>query len=475
MKLKKFWLDLQPHPFRLLLHLEWLLLGLTALLITGKFLSFNGINAFSWAQLNLAEVPILIFLILVFGAMGLRLPNQSWIVKLVYTALELTLLGIAANFLDWDINNLTPLLVVIILRSCLIFQHRARWVVIGLIGLAYLLSRLPSLVLLFFILEFMKPGWLNKWKSDHEFSSDVLTILPNGGIKLNIQFTKEQVEAFISLLQNLAVKDLVGNSVLFILVLIFVMLLVNALIRERKGRRQLALAHEQLYQYSRQIEDQATLQERTRIAREIHDSLGHLLTAQSIQLENSLLSLGSSNINEAKIFLASSRHLGINALEELRQSVTKLRSDPLRGRTLEIAIADLIDDFQNITGIAPNCQITLNSIPTRIQVAVYRILSEALTNISKYSRATEVNIRLTQAVVANLLDRKALSINDSQLTLQIEDNGIGFSVEQNTAGFGLRGMQERASSLGGQFQLVSQPQSGCQITVHFPIIGGIET
>lgn len=379
----KLWLKLQPHPFRLLLHLEWLLIGLTTLLLIGHFYSIRAFNAYSWSQLNIAEVPILICIITVFAAMGLRLPGQSGILKWVYTVLEFVLLGVATSFLSWDINNLTPLLVVVILRSCLIFQRRARWMVIGLIGFAYLMSRLPMLLLLFFALEFVKSEWFNQWKSDNSINSDVVTFLPNGAVKINIEFTKEQVDVGLSFLQNLAVKDLIGNSALFVLVLIFVMLLVNALIRERKGRRQLALAHEQSYQYSRQIEDQATLQERTRIAREIHDSLGHLLTAQSIQLENSSLSLDSSNIDEAKTFLASGRRLGMNALLELRQSVARLRSDPLRGRTLYVAINDLIDDFHSITGIVPTCEISLYSIPTRIQVAVYRILEEALTNIHK--------------------------------------------------------------------------------------------
>lgn len=471
MKFRKFWSNLQPHPFRLLLHLEWLLLGLTALLVTGRFFSFYGIsNAFSWAKLNFSEVPILICVILVFGVMGLRLPLQSGCIKWAYTALEFVLLGIAANFLSWDINNLTPLLVIVMLRSCLIFQRRARWVVISIIGFVYACSRLPLLLLLILALQFLKQGWPN-----NRFSSDIFKVLPDGGVKINLTLSREQVDAVVTMFQKLGVVDLVGNSILFALVLIFVMLLVNALIKERKGRRQLALAHEQLYQYSQQIEDQATLQERTRIAREIHDSLGHLLTAQSIQLESTLLSLGAANINEAKTFLASSRRLGINALFELRQAVAKLRSDPLGGRPLEVAINDLIEDFRTITGIVPNCQINQYSVPTRIQVAVYRVLEEALTNIYKYSRATEVSIQLIQTAVVKPIDSKALNTNDSQLTLQIKDNGIGFNVQHNTAGFGLRGMEERAVSLGGEFQLVSQPNAGCKVIVHFLIIGAVKT
>ena len=59
--------------------------------------------------------------------------------------------------------------------------------------------------------------------------------------------------------------------------------------------------------------------------------------------------------------------------------------------------------------------------------------------------------------------------NASEIVLQIEDDGIGFSIEQNTTGFGLLGMQERAESLGGKFQVISQPKAGCRILIHLPM------
>ena len=91
--------------------------------------------------------------------------------------------------------------------------------------------------------------------------------------------------------------------------IVFVILLVNALISERQGRRNLEIAHEQLYQYSRQIEDQSVLQERARIARDLHDSLGHLLTAQNIQLQNTQLHL-TQKTEVAQSFLTSSSQFG---------------------------------------------------------------------------------------------------------------------------------------------------------------------
>ncbi|MEB3356832.1 MAG: sensor histidine kinase [Synechococcales bacterium] len=224
------------------------------------------------------------------------------------------------------------------------------------------------------------------------------------------------------------------------------------------------MANEQLYQYSLQIEDQATLQERTRIAREIHDSLGHLLTAQSIVLENAALAL-PAHLEEVEGFLNDSKSLGAAARTELRQAILMLRSDPLEGKSFEQAIADLITDFKHITTIQTHYRIELpKPIPNRLQVAAYRILQEALSNVQKHSGATQVNIHL--AVQAETDGGKP-----PLLTMHVDDNGKGFDPYQNQTGFGLQGMKERAVSLGGQIQLLTQPGAGCQVQVTFPLLG----
>jgi signal transduction histidine kinase len=256
------------------------------------------------------------------------------------------------------------------------------------------------------------------------------------------------------------------------------LLLVNSLINERRGRRRLTSAHEQLYQYSVQIENQATLQERNRIARDIHDSLGHLLTTQIVLLQNVELSL-QSNFEEAKSFLAQSRQIGANALGELRQSITLLRTDPLQGKALEDAIAQLTENLSYISDIQTTCvfEITAN-LPHRIQVMVYRVVEEALTNIHKHSQASQVNIYLgltssntndSTSDIALDVGLDILVAHSYCLILKIEDNGVGFYVEQNATGFGLRGMQERAVSLGGQLQIISQPEAGCQVLLTLPL------
>jgi signal transduction histidine kinase len=254
-----------------------------------------------------------------------------------------------------------------------------------------------------------------------------------------------------------AVFVLKFNAVLaFGVALLSVMLLVNALIEERKSRVELIVAHEQLQQYAMKIENQSALQERNRIAREIHDSLGHTLTAQSIQLDSVSLLLKSNDLEQATTFLSEAKQLCKQALQEVRQSVSTLRNHSSQRKSLETVVRELTQEFQTTTAIVPTVQIQINcAIAPEIVSAIYRILQEALTNIIRHSQATGVTVQVfTQNLTLHLL---------------ILDNGKGFDPEQNQTGFGLQGMRERTASFGGQFTLGSHPSAGCSITVQIPL------
>jgi signal transduction histidine kinase len=250
--------------------------------------------------------------------------------------------------------------------------------------------------------------------------------------------------------------SIINTAFLFGLVLMFVLMLVNALLAERQSRQKFSLANDQLRHYALRIEDQATLQERNRIAREIHDSLGHVLTAQSIQLENALL-FSQTHPEKTQAFLTEAQKLAAMALKEIRQSVSSLRSDPLQGKTLESALVMLIEDFYKNTHITLDSSISLtHPLTSEVITAIYRIVQEALTNISKHSEATQVTLQLYTS--------------REHLYLLIQDNGQGFNPEQNTTGFGLQGMRERTLALGGYFQLSSKISAGCCLSVDIPLV-----
>ncbi len=203
-----------------------------------------------------------------------------------------------------------------------------------------------------------------------------------------------------------------------------------------------------------QIEEMATVEERNRIARDIHDSLGHSLVALNIQMETAL-TLWRENPDSAYTFLAEAKQLGSQALAAVRQSVTQIRAGILEGQTLEQAIATLIAEFHHTTGVLPELQIELTQpLPDALIVAAYRIVQEGLTNIYKYAAATVIKIQLQTTPI--------------ELLLVLEDNGRGFWVNENYVGFGLQGMKERTAALGGQLQINSQPGAGCRIVARFP-------
>ncbi|MCA1991167.1 MAG: sensor histidine kinase [Coleofasciculus sp. S288] len=387
----------ENHPFRFLLYLEWILLFVAAL--TEVLPSHR-----------LPRFPLLtISYIAAFGVMGLRLPTGKQIYKILYTALEVFLLLLTANIGSRAIRTFPSLYTILVIRSCLIFQVPGRLVVTGLAFLLFLLrllqrfSRIPASPL----------------------------------VQERFRFVPFALAVSLGL------------------TLVFVLLFMNAIIAERQSREKLAIANEKLRQYALRIENQATLQERNRIARDIHDSLGHSLTALNLQLETAV-KLSSSDPNKAKQFLARAKQLGSQALQEVRQSVAALRSDPLQGQSVEQAIASLVEEFRCTTGVTPAFSTHLSHLlSVELSTAIYRIVQEALTNICKYADATEINIQL--------------GISAAKLYLQIQDNGKGFDLERNTTGFGLQGMRERTLALGGRFEIDSAPGAGCQIKATFPL------
>lgn len=395
----------------LLQKLEWLLLGATflAVILVGPV-----IDKLQFVWLTFIGIGGLIFT-------RLKHTNEKSN-KILYSLLELLMLALP-TFGNSDLPFFPLLGLVVVMRACERFERTGRFIVAGFT------------FAIFSSVQILRDG-----------------LPPQAVIKASQQVGQNTLNAF-----GPTVFILKFNAVLaFGVALLFVMLLINALLEERKSRAELMVAHEQLRQYSLRIEDQSALQERNRIAREIHDSLGHTLTAQSIQLDSASLLLKSNDFEQAIAFLSEAKQLCQQALQEVRQSVSTLRNHPLQRKSLDIIVRELAKEFQTTTAIAPTVQIRINcAVPPEIVSAVYRILQEAFTNITRHSRATEVTIQVfTQSLTLHLL---------------VLDNGKGFDPAQNQTGFGLQGMRERTATLGGKFSLGSRPDAGCSITVQIPL------
>jgi signal transduction histidine kinase len=393
----------QNHPFPFLLYLEWSLLGIAIL-----------VEALPAPLLQTHRIPLLSILSTIgFGLMGLRLPKTGQGYKILYTGLQIGLL-LLGTILGG--NRLYPFLyLILVIRSCLIFALPSRLLIAGL-TLPLFLTNLFQ--------RFADRPLLQAIEIQQQSSSITLILMLNA-------------------------------TILFLLSMVFVLLLIHTLLAERRSQEELAIANQRLRTYALCIENQATLQERNRIAREIHDSLGHFLTGLNIQLEGAV-KLWSSNPVKAQDFLMEAKRLGSVALQEVRQSVSTLRSDPLRGQELKEGIVSLTQEFQRSTGVLPHCHIRLaEPLSTEVSTTLYRIIQEALTNSCKYAAASQVEIQV--------------ETTGTELHLSVRDNGKGFNVDQNTTGFGLQGMRERTLALGGKFKLSSVPGAGCHIQVQVPL------
>jgi signal transduction histidine kinase len=359
----------------------------------------------------------------VIGLLGLQLPHQkSQLQKILFTALGFGLCWLTIFWGGLGGNSFPALLLIVVVRACLLFPWNGRLVTALLAFSSFVLR------LLLGIRRFLDPEVGRPERLPHFLSP-------------------EQVQT--------AVFNLTLNSaLLFGLVLVFVLLMVGAILTERQSRDRLSLANDRLRRYALLIENQATLQERNRIAREIHDSVGHALTAQSIQLENVAVWL-RENVGRAEEHLQKARGLGKEALQNVRQSVATMRQPPLQGQSFNDAIETLVNEFERTTGIQTMMQIQVaQGLPTDIAIALYRIVQEAMTNIAKHSQATQVNLKLSET--------------PQELELIVEDNGQGFDPTQNTTGFGLQSMRERTEALGGLFYLNSHSGQGCRLHLNIP-------
>jgi two-component system NarL family sensor kinase len=201
------------------------------------------------------------------------------------------------------------------------------------------------------------------------------------------------------------------------------------------------------------------VEERNRLAREIHDTLAQSLTATTLQLESAdaLLDAGSSP-EKAREPLLRALSLTQSNLEEARRSVLDLRAAPLEGRSLSRALRVLVERWEAETGTAARYR-AINGgrpLPPRVEVALYRICQEALTNVARHAEAGRADVQLVAT--------------PGQIRLVVEDDGRGFDVSNMPEDrHGLVGMNERAKMLGGRLEIRSNPGAGTRIEATVPL------
>ncbi|WP_053217174.1 sensor histidine kinase [Virgibacillus senegalensis] len=225
-------------------------------------------------------------------------------------------------------------------------------------------------------------------------------------------------------------------------------------------KQQLSNAHERMKQASIQLEETTMLKERTRISREIHDTIGHSLTTAIMGIEAGKRLLKQDEKKAEKMLVDIKQQLQIG-LNEVRKSVRTL-SEPYAPADFTKHLADLMEDTIDRTGVGIAYEI--DNLDDKLNgdqaITVVRALQEGLANGLRHGNSTQFQFTLEQ--------------HADSVFFHLVDNGRGFTVDRTAPGFGLMGMEARVRQLNGAFQIDSAPGDGATITFSFPLTEGKE-
>ena len=232
-----------------------------------------------------------------------------------------------------------------------------------------------------------------------------------------------------------------------------------------RGRSQyLAAVEQRALDAERTREEEARRragEERMRIARELHDVLAHSISIINVQAGAALHHL-DSNPDQAREALITVRDAGKEVLRELRSSLGVLRDPATDIDAAPRAPTPGIDEIDHLIAatrsagidVTLKCHGDLDAIPADISLAVYRIVQEGLTNVTRHAGATSATVTIDH--------------RPGELVVQVDDNGSGSSTEPSH-GHGLTGMKERVTALGGHLHAGSRPEGGFRVEGRIPL------
>lgn len=256
---------------------------------------------------------------------------------------------------------------------------------------------------------------------------------------------------------------MISNFAIYVLALIFVLTMARVVMQEKASRARTEELLAELELSQQRVAELATTKERNRLARDIHDSLGHYLTVINVQLEKALV-FRARQPEEADQSVQEAKRLAREALLDVRRSVGALRNSdqPVRF-SLATALTELV---KNVRHSQLEIELTVQGdetgYPLQTLMTLYRVAQEGLTNVQKHAQASRVWLEVD------------FTANDCSLILR--DNGVGFvpnlalgpADAVHAAGYGLCGLQERVELVGGVLQVQSKPAAGVLLLVHLP-------
>ncbi|MFZ5911401.1 MAG: histidine kinase [Chloroflexota bacterium] len=215
-----------------------------------------------------------------------------------------------------------------------------------------------------------------------------------------------------------------------------------------------AIENARLYEKAQNL---ATLEERQRIARELHDSVTQLLYGICLYCTATSHSIRGENYQHVQENLAEIKDNALQALQEMRLLILEMNPPLLQKDGLVAALQASLETIESRAGLETELRADgVKRLPRALEPELYRIAMEALNNLVRYARARKVSVDL--------------HTRSGWIILEICDNGVGFDLEQawNSGGMGLHSMEQRARQIGGRLEITSSPGAGTRIRAEVP-------
>lgn len=288
-----------------------------------------------------------------------------------------------------------------------------------------------------------------------------LILLPLAGQSALLLPTQSMISVciliYVTLVMPLLLRsrwiDAIAIAMVYGTGIVFVVVFTRVATSESEARTALAEANQLLRDHATEVEELAATTERNRLAREIHDGLGHYLTVVNVQIGAARTILDQDR-RRALEHLSKAQALTQEGLAEVRRSVATLRASPTESRPLPQALDKLVEQWK-AAGLGARLTVSgiVRPLSPQTNLTLYRAAQEALTNAAKHAHAYSVDV--------------ILDYSDRRLTqLSIKDDGIGSS--NSEGGFGLLGVRERVQILKGSVRVRTITGNGFTLEVEVP-------
>lgn len=287
-------------------------------------------------------------------------------------------------------------------------------------------------------------------------------IILNNKLKAIIFFILSYGLYCIAITINYGASELPIFIPIFFLILLIVIFYTISYNRQVSARERMEFYLQQLELAYQKVEELTLLNERQRMARDLHDTLAQGLAGLIMQLEAVSVHIKNGNVTRSNEIIVNSMQQARETMKDARTVIDNLRTGSLEDIDFHTAVLEEIMKFEEITGVHVEKEINqLYSLSNlSMEYGIY-IIRESLTNIMKHSQADQVWIKIIS--------------KDGQLYIEVTDNGIGFitrNIGKQTGKYGLIGLQERVRLVGGILTIESTPGKGTKLFITVPIDKG---